>query len=96
MSCCCGTNPFHHTGTTSPTDIGPSTGGKIQSITISPAGSGGQFVFKDGGSSGTVILSLFRNPSDVDQFFFKGLKIAGQLNITLPEIGAHVTVEMSE
>lgn len=89
----CPTKPFHHSGTTSPTDVGPSTGGYLHSITLSDFT--GNVRFRDGGSGGTIILS-FNGTSQVSQLFFKGMRINGQLNITIPTTDAKVTVEMSE
>ncbi len=56
MSCL--TKLFHHTGTTSPTDIGPASNGVLHSIAI--ATSVVDIVtIRDGGSGGTIIAKLY-------------------------------------
>jgi hypothetical protein len=85
------TKLFHHTGTTSPTDIGPATTGILHSIYIDSSGGGGSVTLKDGGSSGTIIFQ-----GAATELKWKGVRLDGQLNITLGNAGQRITVEMSE
>jgi hypothetical protein len=97
---CCHTTPHYHTGTVTPTDIGPSTGGKLYSITICGFGSnlGEAIVVRDGGSGGDIILSTSGGPAQPNnnQFRWEGLKINGQLNVALGNDSIKVTIEMSD
>jgi hypothetical protein len=91
------TKLFYHTGTTSPTDIGPASNGVLHSLTVLTS-SVGSVTIKDGGSSGTVLLSgddglLFQMTNPL---IWKGVRLDGQLNITLSNAGVKVIVEMSE
>jgi hypothetical protein len=94
---CCHTTPYYHTGTTTPTNIGPSTGGKLHSISVTNSQSGA-VVVRDGGSSGDIIVSMpgASNQPWNTQLRWSGLKINGQLNITLNNDSSSVTVEMSD
>jgi hypothetical protein len=96
---CCHTTPYFHTGTVDPTDIGPSTGGKLYSITVSNSYQPGiPVIVRDGGSGGQIIASMVggANQPFNTQFRWNGLKINGQLNITLNNDSTKVTVEMSD
>lgn len=91
------TKLFHHTGTTSPTDIGPATGGVLHSLAVISANGGNLVTVKDGGSSGVIILEgseglLFQK----GQLKWEGIKLDGQLNITLANAAVQIIVEMSE
>jgi len=85
------TKLFHHTGTTSPTDIGPPSTGILHSIYIDSAAGGGDVTLKDGGSSGTIIFQGRAN-----ELKWKGVRLDGQLNIALGNASQRITVEMSE
>lgn len=88
------TKLFHHTGTTSPTDIGPATNGVLQSITFFPAGADTATI-RDGGSGGTIIAVL--RPVNGTPFFkWNGVKLTGQLNVELSNASSNVVIEMSE
>lgn len=93
MSCL--TKLFYHTGTTSPTNIGPASGGVLHSIIVLSSGIGSVTV-KDGGSSGVVILDTSDGLLFQKQLVWKGAKLDGQLNITLSNVGVQLVVEMSE
>jgi hypothetical protein len=85
------TKLFHHTGATTPTDIGPATGGVLHSIYIDSAAGGGDVTLKDGGSAGTIIFQGRAN-----ELKWQGVKLDGQLNIALGNASQRITVEMSE
>lgn len=94
MSCL--TKLFHHTGTTSPTDVGPASGGVLHSLIALPITSE-QVTVKDGGSNGTIIVAGGDSQlSAIGQLQWKGIKLNGQLNITLANANSRVIVEMSE
>jgi hypothetical protein len=91
------TKLFYHTGTTSPTDIGPATNGVLHSLTVLSSGGNNLITVKDGGSSGTIVLEgnealLFQ----VSPLRWQGIKLDGQLNIALADASVRIIVEMSE
>jgi hypothetical protein len=94
---CCHTTPYYHTGTTTPTNIGPSTGGKLHSISVTTVDLG-YTVVRDGGSSGDIIASIVGSSTQAinTQLRWNGLKINGQLNVALNNDSTKVTVEMSD
>jgi hypothetical protein len=95
MSCL--TKLFHHTGTTSPTDIGPASGGVLHSIIVDGSQSGNfTLTVRDGGSSGTIIFEALASPSPVNPLKWLGVRLDGQLNVTLSDANARATIEMSE
>lgn len=93
-----GTKTYIHSGTTTPTDIGPSTGGFLYSIVLSPTGRNG-IVIREGGSSGNIIVDMASDGSGQIvpiQLRWEGIKVNGQLNIALGTSSMKVTVEMSD
>lgn len=94
MSCL--TKLYYHTGTTSPTDIGPASGGVLYSLAVLTS-SADQVTVKDGGSGGTVILAgsaslLFQK----NQLRWEGIRLGGQLNIELGNSAVAVIAEIGE
>jgi hypothetical protein len=98
---CIRTTPHHLTisSGTANSDIGPSTGCTLHSITISLRNTDSCTVtLRDGGNSGTIIgiINQFsETPRSGRQVIWKGLKISGQLNVEVSGTG-NVIVEISE
>jgi hypothetical protein len=92
------TKLYVHSGTTDPTNIGPS-GGVLHSITIVQAGPTkvGSLVVRDGGPTGAIIFELGESVRSVsvEQLKWAGVKIDGQLNVTLGHVNQKVSIEMS-
>jgi hypothetical protein len=84
------TTLLFHTGTTTPTDIGPATGGILYSVMVDSSAGGGVVTIRDGGSSGTILFqgSLAEFQSS------QGVALDGQLNIQLGSAEQRVMVEM--
>jgi hypothetical protein len=85
------TRLFHHTGTTSATDIGPAQNGILHSLYIDSSNGGGSVTVRDGGASGTIIFQGIAT-----DLKWHGVKLDGQLNIALGNSSQRITVEMSE
>jgi hypothetical protein len=78
---------YSHSGTGRPADIGPSSGGVLHSITISQPDSmkTGSLIVRDGGRSGKIVCQLDYTVKNTPfpQLKWDGIKIDGQLNVTL-------------
>jgi hypothetical protein len=88
----CRTTPYTLFAPTTLTDIGPASGGTLHSITLTGQGVDVGLQVK---IAGTQILAL-HGPSGTVQWFWKGLKIDGQLQVQVSSDSAWVTIEMSD
>ncbi len=94
------TTIYTHTGTRRPADIGPANGGVLHSITILESGPGRNesLTVRVGGRSGAVICQLDYAARNVPlpQLKWEGVKLNGQLSLTLCHIDQMVEVEISD
>lgn len=97
---CSTTKLYYHTGTVDATDIGPSTGGALHSITISQPGPNneGSIIVRECGSSGDIIFRLDDHARNLPliQVKWEGVRVNGQLNVTLGHANQKVSVELAE
>jgi len=84
------TKLLFHTGTTTPTDIGPATGGILYSVMVDSSAGGGVFTMRDGGSSGTILFQGSMAEFQSSQ----GVALTGQLNVQLGNTDQRAMVEM--
>lgn len=95
-----GRTTISHTGTRRPTDIGPGVGCVLHSITISEPGPtrNESLIVRDGGRSGAVICQLdyAARSAPLPQLKWEGVRINGQLNLTLSHVDQKVLIELSD
>lgn len=86
------TRLFHITATG---DVGPSNGGELSSVVLTPAAAAATLVIREGGSGGTILLSLqaAANGGSV-QSVFEAVGYSGQLHATLGGSGALAAIEL--
>lgn len=85
------TKLFHHTGTTTATNIGPAANALLHSIFIDSSAGSGDVTLRDGGAAGTIIFQ-----GRAIELKWKGVKLTGQLNVALGNASQRITIELEE
>lgn len=76
-------------------DVGPATGGSLQSVTLTPAAALSTAVVREGGSGGSIIAAIQAAASGSSfTLWLKGATYSGQLHVTLTGSGATCAVEL--
>ncbi len=84
-------NLFHLTGTA---DVGPANGAVLYSATVTPAAAVTTLVLREGGSGGTIILSLQAAANGASMQWTGCKAYSGQLHATLAGSAGLAAIEI--